>query len=37
MMPGMLTGMFALIVPSFLVCVGIAILVYRKWDTSARD
>ena len=37
MMPGMLSGMVALVLPSFLVCVGIAVLVYRRWNTSAED
>jgi hypothetical protein len=37
MMPGMMAGMFVLILPSFLVCVGITILVARRWKASAEE
>jgi hypothetical protein len=33
-MPGMLGAMLVLIVPAFLICAGLAVLVYRKWDAS---
>jgi hypothetical protein len=31
-MPGMMGAMLVLIVPAFLICAGLAVLAYRKWD-----
>lgn len=36
-MPGMLTAMLILIVPAFLICAGLAIVVYRKWGSSSGE
>jgi hypothetical protein len=36
MMPGMMLGMFVLVLPSFLVCSGIAYLVYKRWNATAE-
>ncbi len=33
-MPGMLAAMLVLIVPAFLVCVGLTVMAYRKWQSS---
>ena len=33
-MPGMLGAMFILIVPAFLICAGLAVMAYRKWQSS---
>jgi hypothetical protein len=33
-MPGMMSAMLVLIVPAFLICVGLAVLAYRKWEGS---
>jgi hypothetical protein len=35
-MPGMLGAMLVLIVPAFLICTGLTIIAYRKWQ-SDRD
>ena len=35
-MPGMLEAMLILIVPAFLICTGLTIMVCRKWQ-SDRD
>jgi chromate transport protein ChrA len=33
-MPGMLSAMLILIVPAFLICVGLTVMAYRKWQSS---
>jgi hypothetical protein len=33
-MPGMLSSMLILIVPAFLICVGVTVMAYRKWQSS---
>jgi chromate transport protein ChrA len=33
-MPGMLASMLVLIVPAFLICVGLTILAYRRWKAD---
>jgi chromate transport protein ChrA len=33
-MPGMLASMLVLIVPAFLVCVGLTVLAYRRWKSD---
>jgi hypothetical protein len=33
-MPGMLSAMLILIVPAFLICVGLTVVAYRKWQSS---
>ncbi|HXW97918.1 MAG TPA: hypothetical protein VEI47_10050 [Gemmatimonadales bacterium] len=35
-MQAMLGGMAILVLPSFVVCSGIALMVYRRWDRSAE-
>jgi hypothetical protein len=41
MMPGslhaMLSGMVLLMLPALLICLGIAIMAYRRRDKSARE
>jgi hypothetical protein len=32
-MPGMLSAMLILIVPAFLICVGLTVMAYRKWQS----
>jgi hypothetical protein len=32
-MPGMLSSMLILIVPAFLICVGLTVMAYRKWQS----
>ncbi|HTS88899.1 MAG TPA: hypothetical protein VMG41_10445 [Gemmatimonadales bacterium] len=36
-MKAMLGGMAILVVPSFAVCTGIAIMVYRRWNHTAEE
>lgn len=36
-MPGMLGAMLILIVPAFLICAGLAVLAYRKWQSSDEE
>jgi hypothetical protein len=36
-MPGMLGAMLVLIVPAFLVCVGLTVMAYRRWQSSDPD
>jgi chromate transport protein ChrA len=36
-MPGMLSAMLILIVPAFLICVGLTVMVYRRWQSSDED
>jgi hypothetical protein len=33
-MPGMLSAMLILIVPAFLICAGLAVMAWRKWQSS---
>jgi hypothetical protein len=33
-MPGMLGAMLILIVPAFLICAGLTVMVYRRWQSS---
>lgn len=33
-MPGMLGAMLILIVPAFLICVGLTVMAYRRWQSS---
>jgi chromate transport protein ChrA len=33
-MPGMLAAMLILIVPAFLICAGLTVMVYRRWQSS---
>ena len=33
-MPGMLTSMLILIVPAFLICVGLTFMAYRRWKSD---
>jgi hypothetical protein len=33
-MPGMLTSMLVLIVPAFLICVGLTVMAYRRWKSD---
>lgn len=33
-MPGMLSSMLILIVPAFFICVGLSVMVYRRWRSS---
>ena len=33
-MPGMLSAMLVLIVPAFLICAGLAVMAWRKWQSS---
>jgi hypothetical protein len=32
-MPGMLSAMLILIVPAFLICVGLTVMAYRRWQS----
>ncbi|HEY5022181.1 MAG TPA: hypothetical protein VII30_06805 [Gemmatimonadaceae bacterium] len=32
-MPGMLSSMLILIVPAFLICVGLTVMAYRRWQS----
>ena len=36
-MPGMMSAMLILIVPAFLICAGLAVMAYRKWQSSDGD
>lgn len=36
-MPGMMSAMLVLIVPAFLICVGLAVLAYRKREGSTDE
>ncbi len=36
-MPGMLAAMIILIVPAFLICAGLAVMAYRKWQSSDEE
>jgi len=36
-MPGMLGAMLILIVPAFLICAGLAVVAYRKWQSSDEE
>jgi hypothetical protein len=36
-MPGMLSAMLILIVPAFLICVGLTVLAYRKWQSPDEE
>ena len=36
-MPGMLSAMLILIVPAFLICVGLTVMVYRRWQSSDEE
>jgi hypothetical protein len=36
-MPGMLGAMLILIVPAFLICTGLAVMVYRKWQSDEES
>jgi hypothetical protein len=36
-MPGMLGAMLILIVPAFLICTGLAVIAYRKWQSSDEE
>jgi hypothetical protein len=36
-MPGMLSAMLILIVPAFLICVGMTVMAYRRWQSSDED
>jgi hypothetical protein len=33
-MPGMMSAMLVLIIPAFAICVGLTIMVYRRWRSS---
>jgi hypothetical protein len=36
-MPGMLASMLILIVPAFLICVGLTVMAYRRWNSSSDE
>jgi hypothetical protein len=36
-MPGMLASMLVLIVPAFLICVGLTVMAWRRWNSSDED
>jgi hypothetical protein len=36
-MPGMLGAMLILIVPAFLICAGLTVMVYRRWRSSDEE
>jgi|GEM_PF-1342512 len=36
-MPGMLASMLILIVPAFLICVGMTVMAYRRWNSSDEE
>jgi len=36
-MPGMLGAMLILIVPAFLICAGLTVMAYRKWQSPDED
>jgi hypothetical protein len=36
-MPGMLGAMLILIVPAFLICAGLTVMVYRRWQSSDEE
>ncbi len=36
-MPGMLIAMLILIVPAFLICTGLTVAAYRKWQSSDEE
>jgi len=36
-MPGMLSAMLILIVPAFLICSGLAVMAYRKWQSPDEE
>ena len=36
-MSAMKGGMLILVLPSFFVCAGIALMVYRRWEGNARE
>jgi hypothetical protein len=36
-MPGMLASMLILIVPAFLICLGLTVMAYRRWNSSDEE
>ena len=36
-MPGMFGAMLILIVPAFLICAGLTVMVYRRWQSSDEE
>jgi hypothetical protein len=36
-MPGMLGAMLILIIPAFLICAGLTVMVYRRWQSSDEE